>query len=184
MYALTQGSPPLHPVTQLLSTLPYLSKLSPYHFTRLITAREQHFLQPSFHDLTDLANYSAGTQASILYLLLQSAQAAHAAASPSLVSPLYSPTVPLPHSTLFEHEGHEHENENDELLIPSQKEGLKPPDSLTLDHAASHLAVVMTIAILLRSIPHHAVRRINVIPTVIGTFESLLTSECELIQND
>jgi NADH dehydrogenase [ubiquinone] 1 alpha subcomplex assembly factor 6 len=46
---------------------------------------------------------------------------------------------------------------------------MKEPDDLTLDHAASHLAVANTIAILLRSIPHHATKRINVIPAVIGT---------------
>jgi hypothetical protein len=46
--------------------------------------------------------------------------------------------------------------------------GNKSVDSLTLDHAASHLAVAMTISILLRSIPHHAAKRINVIPTEIG----------------
>lgn len=49
-------------------------------------------------------------------------------------------------------------------------ESLKDPDDLTLDHAASHLAVANTIAILLRSIPHHATKRINVIPTEIGAF--------------
>lgn len=46
---------------------------------------------------------------------------------------------------------------------------LKEPDDLTLDHAASHLAVANTIAILLRSIPHHATKRINIIPAVIGS---------------
>ena len=76
----------------------------------------------------------------------------------------------LPHSRPFEHVGNEH----DLLVAKDEGEGGaggigKAPDSLTLDHAASHLAVAMTIAILLRSIPYHATKRINVIPTEIGT---------------
>lgn len=47
---------------------------------------------------------------------------------------------------------------------------LKEADDLTLDHAASHLAVAMTISTLLRSIPHHAVKRVNVIPLEVGEF--------------
>ena len=75
----------------------------------------------------------------------------------------------LPHSTPFEHTGYEHRDDGmpDELLA-APKEKLKVVDSLTLDHAASHLAVAITISILLRSIPHHAVKRINVIPIEIG----------------
>jgi hypothetical protein len=58
--------------------------------------------------------------------------------------------------------------------------GNKSVDSLTLDHAASHLAVAMTISILLRSIPHHAAKRINVIPTEIGK-SLLLPSSLEFV---
>jgi len=49
-----------------------------------------------------------------------------------------------------------------------QKGQVKEADDLTLDHAASHLAVAMTISTLLRSIPHHAAKRVNVIPLEVG----------------
>lgn len=146
-----------HPLIQLLSILPQRNQLSSYHFTRLINAREAHFLNPSFTTLQDLAEYSAGTQASLLYLLLQSVAD--------------SPTgKQLPHAHPFQHLGGEHENK---LLNGFQQKELKPVDSLTLDHAASHLAVATTITILLRSIPHHASKRINVIPAEIASRHSL-----------
>ena len=74
----------------------------------------------------------------------------------------------LPHSVPFEHVGDEHSMEDSAGGTASTH--VKAPDSLTLDHAASHLAVAMTIAILLRSIPHHATKRISVIPTEIGAW--------------
>lgn len=71
-----------------------------------------------------------------------------------------------------------------------QKGQLKEADDLTLDHAASHLAVAMTISTLLRSIPHHAAKRVNVIPLEVGklqfrlhhldTFSNQLTLESSL----
>lgn len=78
----------------------------------------------------------------------------------------------LPHSVPFEHVGGEHSM--DDLAGGAGATEVKAPDSLTLDHAASHLAVAMTIAILLRSIPHHATKRISVIPTEIGASSSSL----------
>lgn len=157
----TQRRPPPHPVCHLLASLPQLSQLSSYHFTRLISARESHFLNPSFSTLQDLADYSAGTQASLLYLLLQ------ATAQPAS-------TEKLPHARPFEHTGSEHMHLSDSDLSSGSSVGggsspeLKAPDDLTLDHAAAHLAVANTIAVLLRSIPHHAGKRINVIPAEIG----------------
>jgi NADH dehydrogenase [ubiquinone] 1 alpha subcomplex assembly factor 6 len=156
--AFSQSRPPPHPLATLFSTLPQRPHLSSYHFTRLINAREAHFLNPSFASLQDLADYSAGTQASLLYLLLQ---ATAGGASGGGV---------LRHAKPFEHVGNEHGE--DGLGFGggggAGKE-MKEPDDLTLDHAASHLAVATTIAILLRSIPHHAAKRINVIPMEIGS---------------
>ncbi|KAK4048444.1 hypothetical protein OIV83_004790 [Microbotryomycetes sp. JL201] len=143
------------------------SQLSPYHFTRLINSREQHFLNPSFNNLQDLAEYSAGTQASLLYLLLQATTKTQRSATsqPNMASPLSDGTgKDLPHSKLFEHVGNEHDGSNE----TNPARGLRDPDDLTLDHAASHLAVAITISILLRSIPYHARKRINVIPAVIA----------------
>ncbi|KAI5479243.1 protein of squalene/phytoene synthase family [Pseudohyphozyma bogoriensis] len=156
-----EGNPLPHPLINLLATLPQTPFLSPYHFSRLVTAREQHFLNPTFTSLQDLADYSAGTQASLLYLLLQ-----------TLDAPLPGQPAPartsLPHASPFQHTGGEHDGSG---VVPGQ--ALKEPDSLTLDHAASHLAVANTIAILLRSIPHHASKRISVIPTEIASRHSL-----------
>lgn len=150
-----QRKPAAHPIAHLIASLPQTSRLSPYHFTRLINARENHFLNPSFTSLQDLAEYSAGTQASLLYLLLQ-------ASDPPLPAGGTGGMI-LPHSRPFEHVGDEHLGHEG-----TPEGGGKVPDSLLLDHAASHLAVAMTISILLRSIPHHAAKRINVIPTEIG----------------
>lgn len=146
-----QGKPPPHPLATLLSSLPQVrsARLSSYHFTRLINAREAHFLNPSFPTLQSLADYSAGTQASLLYLQLQALE----------------PTAGA-HEKLFEHEGGEHAGEDG-------FEAAKKVDSLMVDHAASHLAVATTIAVLLRSIPHHATKRINLIPAEIGTSSAL-----------
>lgn len=149
-----QSRPPPHPLCSLLASLPQRSQLSSYHFTRLINAREAHFLNPSFHNLQDLADYSAGTQASLLYLLLQATASLRQGGM-------------LAHAKPFEHKGDEHPEEGEFEATSAPKELLEP-DDLTLDHAASHLAVANTIAILLRSIPHHASKRINVIPAVIG----------------
>ncbi|KAK4052289.1 hypothetical protein OIO90_004370 [Microbotryomycetes sp. JL221] len=151
-----------HPVCHLLSSLPQLDHLSLYHFTRLINTREQHFLNPSFHDLQDLANYSAGTQSSLLYLLLQATHDQHDMT-----------TKKLPHSQLFQHVGNEHDDHDQDLATTTTTTTKREPDDLTLDHAASHLAVAMTISILLKSIPYHATKRINVIPTVIAARHDL-----------
>ncbi|KWU43782.1 hypothetical protein RHOSPDRAFT_18904 [Rhodotorula sp. JG-1b] len=123
---LYDGKPPPHPLMTLLSSLPQRPFLSAYHFNRLISTRESNFLNPTFHTLQDLADYSAGTQASLLYLLLQATAASSSKA-----------------------------------------------DDLTLDHAASHLAVAVTIATLLRSIPHHASRRTSVIPLDVASKHQL-----------
>ncbi|GAA5824252.1 hypothetical protein JCM5353_000366 [Sporobolomyces roseus] len=153
-----------HPLTTVLSSLPEKSSLSQYHFTRLINAREAHFLNPTFNSLQDLADYSSGTQASLLYLLLQ------ATASSSSPKELLAGGK-LRHATPFEHTGMEHlparEGEG------GQKGQLKEADDLTLDHAASHLAVAMTISTLLRSIPHHAAKRVNVIPLEVASRHNL-----------
>lgn len=85
-------------------------------------------------------------------------------------------TLELPHSRPFEHKGDEHmEDSLGNMMKKSSadlevEKGLllKEPDSLTIDHAASHLAVAITISILLRSIPHHAAKRISIIPAEIG----------------
>ncbi|ORY85986.1 Squalene/phytoene synthase [Leucosporidium creatinivorum] len=137
-----ESRPPPHPLCTLLSTLPQRPQLSSYHFTRLINAREQHFLNPSFHNLQDLADYSAGTQASLLYLLLQATSPPRVGGAGEL----------LAHAKPFEHKGDEHPRMESRQL---------------------HLAVASTIAILLRSIPHHATKRINVIPAVIAARHNL-----------
>ncbi|TNY19059.1 hypothetical protein DMC30DRAFT_401452, partial [Rhodotorula diobovata] len=133
--------------------------LSQYHLARLVAARENNFLNPTFHSLQDLADYSAGTQASLLYLLLQ-ATAAGAAPAPIAVG---AGAGNMRHATPFEHTGHEHDP-----VEPGSVQSLKEADDLTLDHAASHLAVAVTIATLVRSIPHHASKRVNVIPLEVG----------------
>ncbi|KAM0786100.1 hypothetical protein ACM66B_006911 [Microbotryomycetes sp. NB124-2] len=167
------SKPPPHPVCHLLSQLAQRSQLSPYHFTRLINSREQHFLNPSFNNLQDLAEYSAGTQASLLYLLLQATaepKAFNELARSRSTSP-FGGEDELPHSKLFQHVGNEHEPTTGERSTTLA--GSREPDDLTLDHAASHLAVAITISILLRSIPYHARKRINVIPTVIAARHNL-----------
>ncbi|GAA5953697.1 hypothetical protein JCM21900_001705 [Sporobolomyces salmonicolor] len=146
-----------HPLTSLLANLPQRSFLSQYHFTRLISAREAHFLNPTFTSLQDLADYSAGTQASLLYLLLQST----AAGMPGVEGGL------LRHARPFEHVGGEHDATGP---AGGQK---KEADDLTLDHAASHLAVAITISTLLRSVPHHAAKRVNVIPLEVAARHQL-----------
>ncbi|GAA5930827.1 uncharacterized protein JCM15063_002471 [Sporobolomyces koalae] len=151
-----------HPLTTLLASLPQRPFLSQYHFTRLITAREAHFLNPTFNTLQDLANYSSGTQASLLYLLLQATAAADSTAASQMT---------LRHATPFEHTGLEHSS--DPLESTGRAQELKVADDLTLDHAASHLAVAMTISTLLRSIPHHASKRVNVIPLEVATRHQL-----------
>lgn len=162
---LLQSKPPIsHPFSHLLSALP-LKSLSPYHFTRLINAREQHFLNPTFSSLQDLSDYSAGTQASILYLLLQSMVSVDR--STSLRSPEVSP-MELLHAVPFNHVGDEHLVATSTSTSTSTSDAILPITPLLLDHAVSHLAVAITIAILLRSIPHHASRRISVIPIEIG----------------
>ncbi|GAA5840338.1 hypothetical protein JCM11251_006699 [Rhodosporidiobolus azoricus] len=150
-----EGNPPPHPLTTLLTQLPQRPFLSSYHLTRLISAREAHFLSPTFSTLQDIADYAAGTQASLLYLLLQATAADPSASDPS--SPTFRPSR---HSRPFVHAGDEHAASTS----LDQKQPLKEADDLTLDHAASHLAVANTIVTLLRSIPHHASRRTNVIP--------------------
>lgn len=162
-----QGKPPPHPLMTLLSSLPQRSFLSAYHFNRLISTREANFLNPTFHTLQDLADYSAGTQASLLYLLLQ----ATAASSSSSGAAAIGGGAGLRHSTPFQHQGGEHEGAVDGVTTNGGGGGtaaLREADDLTLDHAASHLAVAVTIATLLRSIPHHAGRRTSVIPLDIG----------------
>jgi NADH dehydrogenase [ubiquinone] 1 alpha subcomplex assembly factor 6 len=110
-----------------------------------------------------------------LYLLLQAAEASSIADAAEFLG---KTGEILPHSTLFEHLGHEHDQAVEDQARTGLGNKTKSPDSLTLDHAASHLAVAMTIAILLRSIPHHAAKRINVIPTVIGELCSLNVGCC------
>ncbi|BGP19911.1 hypothetical protein JCM10213_008614 [Rhodosporidiobolus nylandii] len=151
-----EGTAPPHPLLHLLSQLPQLPFLSSYHFTRLVAAREVNFLNPTFNTLQDLADYSAGTQASLLYLLLQATAAGGPAAG----------GMELRHAKPFQHVGGEH-GEVD-TAAP-----LKEADDLVLDHAASHLAVAVTIATLLRSIPHHAARRVNVIPLEVAARHQL-----------
>lgn len=151
------AKPGAHPVLAGLAALPQLRqrKLSSYHFTRLVNAREQNYLKPSFLDLHELAEYSSATQASLLYLQLQILEHAREKSPPS---------QGLAHATPFEHDGTEH----DPVRVSPPVRALQEPDALTLDHAASHLAVVITISILLRSIPHHAAQRISVVPVEIG----------------
>ncbi|GAA5845865.1 hypothetical protein JCM3766R1_004637 [Sporobolomyces carnicolor] len=149
-----------HPLTTLLASLPQRNSLSQYHFNRLINAREAHFLNPTFTSLQDLADYSAGTQASLLYLLLQATAAGSA--------PLGGG---LRHAKPFEHTGTEHLH--DDAAGSGATGQLKEVDDLTLDHAASHLAVAMTISTLLRSIPHHAAKRVNVIPLEVASRHKL-----------
>ncbi|GAA6020367.1 hypothetical protein JCM10207_002084 [Rhodosporidiobolus poonsookiae] len=154
------GAPP-HPLINLLSSIPQRDALSPYHFTRLINAREAHFHNPTFTSLQDLADYSSGTQASLLYLLLQATAAGSAPSTPA-----FTTGAGLRHAQPFQHTGGEHE--------PVQAGAqLKEADDLTLDHAASHLAVAVTIGTLLRSIPHHAAKRVNVIPLEVATRHQL-----------
>ncbi|KAM0745849.1 hypothetical protein T439DRAFT_330304 [Meredithblackwellia eburnea MCA 4105] len=169
-----EGKPPNHPIAQLLSHTH--QGLSPYHFTRLISAREQHFLNPSFPTLQSLADYSAGTQGVLMLLLLQALEAG--GTSPSKGGG--GGAVGLNHSKLFEHTGGEHPDTSSDSsfgygsLDKGKFKGKgKEADPLTIDHAASHLAVTTTIAILLRSIPHHATKRINVIPTEIASRHDL-----------
>lgn len=152
-----QGTPPPHPLMTLLSSLPQRPYISAYHFNRLITTRESNFLNPTFHSLQDLADYSSGTQASLLYLLLQATAAQGGPATLDLNS--------LRHSVPFEHQGGEHDGT---AAMEQGAQALKEADDLTLDHAASHLAVAVTIATLLRSIPHHVGRRTSVIPLDVG----------------
>lgn len=149
----------------LLSSLPQRPFLSAYHLNRLISTREANFLNPTFHTLQDLADYSAGTQASLLYLLLQATAAPGGAASSAALG-----GAGLRHSTPFQHQGGEHEGAIDGVTSNGGgSAALREADDLTLDHAASHLAVAVTIATLLRSIPHHAGRRTSVIPLDVGT---------------
>ncbi|GAA5903121.1 uncharacterized protein JCM6883_002703 [Sporobolomyces salmoneus] len=157
------GKPLPHPLTTLLASLPQRTSLSQYHFNRLINAREAHFLNPTFNSLQDLADYSAGTQASLLYLLLQ-ATAAGISQGNSIGG-----GGGLRHAKPFEHTGMEHSSQD----IVGKKGELKEADDLTLDHAASHLAVAMTISTLLRSIPHHAAKRVNVIPLEVASRHQL-----------
>ncbi|GJN93871.1 hypothetical protein Rhopal_006930-T1 [Rhodotorula paludigena] len=152
---------PPHPILNLLGNLPQRPALSQYHFMRLINARENHFNNPTFPSLQDLADYSAGTQASLLYLLLQ-ATAAGSVPDPAML------TGATRHTQPFQHTGHEHDP-----VEAGSVEKLKEADDLTLDHAASHLAVAMTIATLLRSIPHHASKRVNVIPLEVAARHNL-----------
>ncbi|GAA5990494.1 hypothetical protein JCM10908_007399 [Rhodotorula pacifica] len=163
---LYDGKPPPHPLMTLLSSLPQKPFLSAYHFNRLISTREANFLNPTFHTLQDLADYSAGTQASLLYLLLQATAAQGGAASPASIG-----GASLRHSTPFRHQGGEHEGAVDG--VTNGGPALKEADDLTLDHAASHLAVAVTIATLLRSIPHHAGRRTSVIPLDVASKHQL-----------
>lgn len=138
-----------------------------------MNAREKHFLNPSFNSLQDLADYSSGTQASILYLLLQSISPPTSnLMNPSTLNHAHS----LAHALPFQHLGDEHL----ETLPNHQVKtgGFKPITPILLDHAASHLAVANTIAILLRSIPHHAARRISVIPVEIGVLLFNFNSHC------
>ncbi|GAA5985248.1 hypothetical protein JCM11641_003649 [Rhodosporidiobolus odoratus] len=151
-----EGSAPSHPLLSLLSHLPQRSFLSPYHLTRLLKARESHFLSPSFASLQDLAEYSAATQSSVLYLLLQ----ATAAETPPAPERDHA-SMPrlLRHASPFRHTGNEHEPEAAANNVIASE-----ADDLVLDHAASHLGVALTITTLIRSIPHHARNKTSVIP--------------------
>ncbi|SGZ32163.1 BQ5605_C043g12099 [Microbotryum silenes-dioicae] len=154
---------------ELLHSLPQFDQLSAYHLLRIINAREQHFLNPHFHSLQDLAEYSASTQSSLLYLLLQATATSTSSPHPSSPGAL---STGKRHEKLFEHVGHEHDHDHDPTSSSARTSSgtsTKQVDDLTLDHAASHIAVTNTIATLLRSIPHHAQKRINVIPTEIAS---------------
>ncbi|GAA5878307.1 hypothetical protein JCM8547_006230 [Rhodosporidiobolus lusitaniae] len=150
-----EGKPHAHPLVSLIAHLPQRPFLSPYHFSRLIAAREAHFLNPTFSTLRDLADYSSGTQASLLYLLLQVTAGSPFAGTAVTESGSFGE---LRHAKPFEHVGGEHDR------VTKIQQPAKPADDLVLDHAASHLAVAVTITTLLRSIPFHAARRVNVIP--------------------
>ncbi|GAA5960933.1 hypothetical protein JCM3765_007546 [Sporobolomyces pararoseus] len=158
-----ENKPLPHPLTTLLASLPERNSLSQYHFNRLINAREAHFLNPTFNTLQDLADYSAGTQASLLYLLLQATAAG--------TSQNFTTGGGLRHAKPFEHTGMEHSVDGAAGTTGGGQ--LKEADDLTLDHAASHLAVAMTISTLLRSIPHHAAKRVNVIPLEVASRHQL-----------
>ncbi|GAA5982522.1 hypothetical protein JCM5350_006101 [Sporobolomyces pararoseus] len=158
-----ENKPLPHPLTTLLASLPQRNSLSQYHFNRLINAREAHFLNPTFNTLQDLADYSAGTQASLLYLLLQATAAG--------TSQNFTTGGGLRHAKPFEHTGLEHSVDGTAGTTGGVQ--LKEADDLTLDHAASHLAVAMTISTLLRSIPHHAAKRVNVIPLEVASRHQL-----------
>ncbi|GAA5956967.1 hypothetical protein JCM8115_003878 [Rhodotorula mucilaginosa] len=173
---LYDGKPPPHPLMTLLSSLPQRPFLSAYHFNRLISTRESNFLNPTFHTLQDLADYSAGTQASLLYLLLQATAASSSSSSSGAAASLSigGGGAGLRHSTPFQHQGGEHEGAVDGVTTNGGGgTALKEADDLTLDHAASHLAVAVTIATLLRSIPHHAGRRTSVIPLDVASKHQL-----------
>ncbi|SCV73095.1 BQ2448_7020 [Microbotryum intermedium] len=165
--------PPNHPIAELLHSLPQLDQLSAYHLQRIINARERHFLNPHFHSLRDLAEYSASTQSSLLYLLLQATATPipSSSSSPSTsTSPQEAMSTGKRHEKLFQHVGHEHDHDpTSSSARASSGPDTKEVDDLTLDHAASHIAVTNTIATLLRSIPHHAQKRINVMPTEIAS---------------
>ncbi|GAA6060882.1 hypothetical protein JCM10212_000165 [Sporobolomyces blumeae] len=151
-----------HPLTTVLAALPQRPSLSQYHLNRLILAREAHFLNPTFNSLQDLADYSAGTQASLLYLLLQATAAGPG--SPRTDRGAIATGSTLRHATPFQHTGMEHVEGASSSSGAAGPGAAKEADDLTLDHAASHLAVAVTISTLLRSIPHHAAKRVNVIP--------------------
>lgn len=132
------------PSLQLLQQSGRVGKLSSYHFTRLINSHINLAQSDySIQSLQQLADWSGSSQASILYLLLQAASTAKI----------------TNHSKPFIHDGTEHQPESqpDQVVTP-----------LTLDHAASHLAVALAIEHILLSIPRHARNRINLIPTEIG----------------
>lgn len=140
-----------------LARLPTLDRLSAYHLSSLVRAREQHLLAraPSsssssapFRTVDDVATLSNGTSARVLYLLLQAMER----------GPHADPTA---HAELFQHasmSSHHDEYNATREASDSAAATTTTLDSSTVDHAATHLAVAQTLVSLLRTLTRDAQR--------------------------
>ncbi|GAA93769.1 uncharacterized protein L969DRAFT_92312 [Mixia osmundae IAM 14324] len=149
------GRPAQHPIALELSHAARRHRLTRYHVSKLIDAREADLTTDIYHTLADLAAYARSTQYSLLSLQLQTLDIQQ-----SLTQETYN--------QVDMNVTHDHKTPDPSRPLPLS----------TIDHALSHLAVSLTLTTLLRALPHHAAKRSAApIPSEIASKHSLVTEE-------
>ncbi|KAJ3575339.1 hypothetical protein NP233_g1152 [Leucocoprinus birnbaumii] len=64
------GRPPRHPIAQALYTTTQHNHLQPYHFKRIIDARDAELERSSYQTADELISHSESTHSTLLYILL------------------------------------------------------------------------------------------------------------------